>query len=218
MGGHWPYEAILSERYLGIAGHCARQYTSKRDKYVPGGQMWVTESGDAGCGGNTWASTYADVPRTLNELGEFSTITSGIIFHNTLASSDYGYLKHGTFDPRPNYFAVLLWNRLIGKTCYAMPEKNTEGAHIYCHSRKDGKDGFVYLAINNSWTETTTVSFGGTAEAYVLSGKSGMRSRTMCLNGKELILGADDELPELSGKTVNEKVDLAPGECAFIVV
>ena len=218
MGGHWPYESILSEAYLGVAGLCARQYTAKRDKYVPGGQMWVTESGDAGCGGNTWASTYADVPRTLNELGEFSTITKGVIFHNTLASSDYGYLKHGTFDPRPNYFAVLLWNRLIGKTCYAVPGENVEGAHVYCHSRKDGKDGYVYLVINNSWTETTTVSFGGSAEAYVLSGKNGMRSRTMCLNGNELLLGANDELPELAGKAVVERIDLAPGECAFIVV
>ena len=92
MGGHWPYQAVLSEQYLGVAGLCARQYVARRDKYVPNGQMWVTESGDAGCGGNTWASTYADVPRTLNELGEFSTITSGVIFHNTMASSDYGYL------------------------------------------------------------------------------------------------------------------------------
>lgn len=218
MGGHWPYEAILSERYLGIAGHCARQYTAKRDRYVPEGQMWVTESGDAGCGGNTWASTYADVPRTLNELGEFSTVTSGIIFHNTLASSDYGYLKHGTFEPRPNYFAVLLWNRLVGKLCYDVAEPNVEGAHVYCHSRKDGKDGYVYLAINNSWTETTTVSFNGVAEAYVLSGKNGMRSRTMCLNGNELVLGANDELPELRGVKVSEKIELSPGECAFIVV
>ena len=31
-------------------------------------------------------------------------------YRNTLASSDYGWLKHGTFVPRPNYFAVLLWN------------------------------------------------------------------------------------------------------------
>ena len=218
MGGHWPYEAILSEPYLGIAGSCARQYVHKRDKYVPGGQMWVTESGDAGCGGNTWASTYADVPRTLNELGEFSTITSGVIFHNTLASSDYGYLKHGTFEPRPNYFAVLLWNRLMGKTCYAVPEKNVEGAHVYAHSRADGKDGFVYLIINNSWTETTTVELPGEAKIYALTGKHGRRSRTMCLNGKELLLGDNDELPELTGETVTGKVDIAPGECAFIVV
>jgi len=89
---------------------------------------------------------------------------------------------------------------------------------IYCHSKKDGKDGYVYLAINNSWTETTTVSFGGNADAYVLSGKSGMRSRTMCLNGRELVLGENDELPELADNCVSEKLELAPGECAFIVV
>ena len=218
MGGHWPYEAILSENYLSIPGHCARQYVPKRDKYVPGGQMWVTESGDAGCGGNTWASTYADVPRTLNELGEFCTITDGIIFHNTLASSDYGYLKHGTFEPRPNYFAVLLWNRLMGKTCYSVGKPNEEGAHVYCHSRKDGKPGHVYLVINNSWTETTTVQLQGSAQVYALTGKTGMRSRIMCLNGKPLTLGENDQLPELTGVSASGSVEIAPGGCTFIVV
>ena len=218
MGGHWPYEAALTDKYLGVAASCARQYTARRDRYVPGGQMWVTESGDAGCGGNTWASTYADVPRTLNELGEFSTVTSGVIFHNTLASSDYGFLKHGTFEPRPNYFAVLLWNRLMGKTCYATGEEIREGAHVYCHSRKDGKEGKAYLVINNSWTETTTVELPGEAEVYALTGTTGMRSRTMCLNGKELVLGENDTLPELTGVSLSGKVEIAPGGCTFIVI
>ena len=218
MGGHWPYETILSEFYLSIAAHCARQYAPKRDRYVPGGQMWVTESGDAGCGGNTWASTYVYVTRTLNELGEFSTVTSGVIFHNTLASSDYGFLKHGTFEPRPNYFAVLLWNRLMGKTCYATGEEIREGAHVYCHSRKDGKEGKAYLVINNSWTETTTVELPGEAEVYALTGTTGMRSRTMCLNGKELVLGENDTLPELTGVSLSGKVEIAPGGCTFIVI
>ena len=218
MGGHWPYEACLSEQYLAVAADCARQYVARRDKYVPGGQMWVTESGDAGCGGNTWASTYADVPRTLNELGEFCTVTDGVIFHNTMASSDYGYLKHGTFLPRPNYFAVLLWNRLMGKTCYATGIANTEGAHVYCHSRKDGKDGCVYLIINNSWTETTTVELPGAAQVYALTGKNGIRSRTMCLNGTELVLGENDELPALTGVEASGKLEIAPGGCTFIVI
>ena len=218
MGGHWPYEAILSEQYLEVAGSCARQYVARRDKYVPGGQMWVTESGDAGCGGNTWGSTYADVPRTLNELGDFATVTDGVIFHNTLASSDYGFLKHGTFEPRPNYFAVLLWNRLMGKTCYASGEQKRAGAHVYAHSRKDGKPGYVYLVINNSWTETTTVELPGECEAYILTGSGKIRSRTMCLNGKELVLGENDALPELKGVTVSGKVELPAAACAFFAV
>lgn len=219
MGGHWPYEAILSEQYLTVAGNCARQYVARRDKYVPGGQMWVTESGDAGCGGNTWASTYADVPRTLNELGDFSTVTDGVIFHNTLASSDYGFLKHGTFVPRPNYFAVLLWNRLMGQTVFASGEPIREGAHVFCHNRADGKEGKAYLVINNSWTETTTVELPKEAQVYALTGNGGMRSRTMLLNGNELVLGENDELPVLDGVTVPAgTLEVAPGGCTFIVL
>ena len=218
MGGHWPYEACLTEQYLSIAANCAKQYTARRDRYVPGGQMWVTESGDAGCGGNTWASTYADVPRTLNELGQFCTVTDGIIFHNTLASSDYGYLKHGTFLPRPNYFAVLLWNRLMGKTCYNSGEEIREGAHVYCHSRKDGEDGYTYLIINNS-TEPTTVELPKEATVYALSGKTGLRSRVMCLNGRDLALGENDELPCLCGETVAAgNYEVAPGSCVFFKI
>ena len=181
--------------------------------------MWVTESGDAGCGGNTWASTYADVPRTLNELGDFCTVTDGVIFHNTLASSDYGYLKHGTFLPRPNYFAVLLWNLLMGKTVYATGEAIREGAHVYAHSRKDGKEGLVYLVINNSWTETTTVELPKEATVYALTGNGGMRSRTMLLNGRELVLGEEDALPCLCGEQVAAgNLQIAPGGCTFIVL
>ncbi|MGN0998383.1 MAG: beta-glucuronidase [Faecousia sp.] len=218
MGGHWPYEAALTEPYLAVAGTCARQYLARRDKYVPGGQMWVTESGDAGCGGNTWASTYADVPRTLNELGEFATITDGIIFHNTLASSDYGYLKHGTFLPRPNYFAVLLWNRLMGSTVYASGEEIREGAHVYAHSRKDGQEGYVYLVINNS-KAVTTVELPKAAEVYALTGNGKLRSRTMCLNGKELLLGEQDALPAMDAVRVPAgTLEVQPGGCTFIVL
>ena len=217
MGGHWPFEKCLTEEYLAVAADCAKQYVPIKEKYVPGGQMWVTESGDAGCGGNTWASTYADVPRTLNELGEFSTVTDGVIFHNTLASSAYGFLQHGTLEPRPNYFAVRLWNRLMGKTCYASGEEIREGAHVYVHSRKDGKDGYVYLVINNS-AEATTLELPKEAEAYVLSGKTGVRSRIMQLNGKDLGLGENDELPELKGAAVSGTVELPAYCCAFYVL
>jgi len=218
MGGHWPVEACFSERYLAVAGNCARQYVARRDRYVPGGQMWVTESGDAGCGGNTWASTYMDVLRTLNELGEFCTVTDGVIFHNTLASSDYGFLKHGTFEPRPNYFAVLLWNRLMGSTVYATGEETREGAHVYAHSRKDGKDGVVYLIINNS-AETTTVELPQDAVRYTLSGDGKLRSRKMQLNGAALELGENDALPALDGVAQPAgSVELAPGTCTFLVI
>ena len=215
---HWPAKKAISESYLDAARYCAAAAAKVRDKYMPGAQLWVTESGDAGGGGNTWASTYLDVPRTLNELGVFATVSDGIIFHNTLASSDYGWLRHGTFEPRPNYFAVLLWNTLMGTTVYDSGEPIREGAHVYCHSRRDGKNGKAYVVINNSMTETTTVELPGEATVYALTGKTGMRSLTISLNGKELLPGENDELPDLSGVTVTGQVKVAPGGCTFIVV
>ena len=215
---HWDASQALSDDYLAMAGNCARSFVSVRDKYVPGGQIWVTESADAGGGGNTWGSTYLDVPRTLNELGEFATITDGVIFHNTLASSDYGFLRHSTFEPRPNYFAVLLWQQLMGNTVYDSKIPTAEGAHVFCHSRKDGKDGCVYMIINNSETETTLVELPQEAVCYKLAGKDGLRSSVMTLNGRDLVLGEDSELPDLSGETVSGKIELAPGTCTFIIM
>ena len=215
-----PYEGCMSEEYLGAAAHTARCFLSYRDKYTtPGGEMWVTESGDAGAGGHTWASTYAEVIRTLNEIGSFVTVTDGVIFHNTLASSDYGWLKHGTFTPRPSYFAVLLWKKLMGNTVYDSGEAIRPGAHVYAHSRADGKEGTAYLIINTSWTETTTVTLPKEAEVYALTGNGSMRSRTMLLNGKELVLGENDTLPKLSGVTMPAgTLEVAPGGCTFVII
>ncbi len=218
-GMRWLASDAHTDAYLNVAPLNAKIYSTLRDKYVPDGQMWVTESGDAGGGGDTWASTYLDVFRTLNELGSFATITDGVIFHNTLASSDYGFLKHGTFEPRPNYFAVLLWNRLMGTTVYDCNNLGVEGAHIYCHSRKDGKDGCVYLVINNSLTETTTVDLPCDAEIYTLSGNGDIRSRVMYLNGEPLSVSENNEFPIMKGKQQRAGcTDLAPSTCTFIVM
>ena len=212
--GHWQASQAHTDDYLSMAGLCARSYAPIRDHYIPGAQMWVTESGDAGGGGNTWGSTYLDVLRTLNELGDFATVTDGIIFHNTLASSDYGFLQHGTFEPRPNYWAVLLWNTLMGTTVYEGDSEN----HVYCHSRKDGKEGYVYLIVNNDLENAMTVKLPGEGELYALAGRDGMRSSVMTLNGTELVAGPKGELPELKGVQVFGSVEIAPGSCAFIVI
>lgn len=217
---HWLAEEATSEPYLATALHFARTYAPMRDKYCPGGEMWVTESGDAGGGGDTWASTYLDVLRTLNELGGFASITNGVIFHNTLASSDYGFLARQVFDPRPNYFAVLLWNRLMGTTVYDSKEPIRMGAHVFVHSRKDGKEGVVYLVINNSLTKTTTVLLPKEAECYLLAGENGnMRATVMTLNDHPLKLGENDTLPKIEPvlRPAGE-IALAPGSCGFFVL
>jgi len=217
---HWLEEEAATEEYLDVAIACAKAYGLLRDKYCPGGEMWVTESGDAGGGGDTWASTFLDVIRTLNEAGGFSRQTRGIIFHNTLAASDYAYLDRFTHDPRPNYFAVLLWTKLMGTVVLDTKEEIREGAHVYAQSRADGKDGVVYLVINNSMTETTGVQLPAEADRYTLEGKDGNpRATIMTLNGKDLVLTEDGDLPTM--EPVKEEagvIELPPLSCTFLVV
>ncbi len=214
--GHWDATKAHTDEYLSIATINAKMYSKLRDKYVPGGQIWVTESGDAGGGGNTWASTYLDVFRTLNELGSFVTITDGIIFHNTLASSDYGFLKHGTFEPRPNYFAVLLWKNLMGNEVFDCSKLEKNDTHIYCHSRKDGKDGYAYLVINNSVTEIYKFKNDKKAKIYVLNADT-LRSSIMKCNGIDLKL-IDNELPNIEPLNVTGNIEIMPLTCAFIII
>ncbi len=209
---HWDPSLAHTDEYLAVAPTYAKEYAAYRDKYVPNGQLWVTESGDAWGGGNTWGSTYLDVFRTLNELGSFAEITDGIIFHNTLASSDYGFLQHGTFEPRPNYFAVWLWNKLMGDVVYETESR--ENLHIYCHSRKDGESGCVYLVINNSLTDTVTFALPKTAEIYALSADT-LRAGSMKLNGTLLNM---ENMNDLAPKTAEGELSVAPATCTFVVL
>ncbi len=209
---HWDPKLAHTDEYLAVASEYAKYYAAYRDKYVPNGQMWVTESGDAWGGGNTWGSTYLDVFRTLNELGSFAKITDGIIFQNTLASSDYGFLEHGTFEPRPNYFAVWLWNQLMGDVVYETESR--ENLHIYCHSRKDGKNGCTYLIINNSLTDTVTFELPKTADIYSLSGDT-LRAEKMKLNGVTMDM---ENMDKLTTQTAEKELSLAPATCTFVVL
>ena len=121
--------------------------------------------------------------------------------------------------PRPNYFAALLWNRLMGEECYKFDAPQTEGAHVYCHNAKDGKGKYCYLIINNSLTEETIINVPKDSHIYTLTGKDGMRSKTMCLNKRPLVLYDDNSLPILDGRHVDDGSFFLPaGSCTFVVV
>lgn len=218
MGGHWSAEDSLSEEYLSITDKACNYYGKIRDEYAPNAPMWVTETGDAGCGGNTWGSTFLDTFRYVDQMGRFNKNTQGILFHNTLTASDYGLLDSKTHEPRPNYWGALLWANLVGTKVYDTHEPIREGVHLYAHSRKDGKAGYVYILINNSKTEKTFVEIPAKVERYTLSAAH-LRSREVLLNGKPLTLEGECTLPELNAATEEAGIiELAPATITFLVI
>ena len=108
----------------------------------------------------------------------------------------------------------------MGTTVYDSAEPIREGAHVYVHSRKDGEEGFVYLIINNSLTDSTFVTLPKAAKRYTLAGADGnVRSTVMTLNGQPLVLGENNSLPSLEPVDQEAgKVELAPGTCTFLVI
>jgi hypothetical protein len=50
-------ETAMSVEWLSRTDHEQAFYAALRDRFLPGGQIWLTETGETGCGGNPWAAT-----------------------------------------------------------------------------------------------------------------------------------------------------------------
>jgi heparanase len=90
-------DMALSQDWLSRADQIEAFYAGLRDRYVPGKPIWLTETADAACGGNPWASTFLDAFRYVDQLARLAKRGVQVHMHNTLAASDYGLLDEQTF-------------------------------------------------------------------------------------------------------------------------
>ena len=86
-GAQTTADAALSEAFLARTDTVYAFYAKLRDQYQPGKPIWITETADAACGGNPWASTFLDTFRYLDQLGRLAKRGVAVVFHNTLASA-----------------------------------------------------------------------------------------------------------------------------------
>lgn len=209
--------AALSPEWLSSADRLYAFYAALRDRFEPGKPIWVTETADTACGGNPWASTFLDSFRFLNELGILARRGVEVIFHNTLAASDYGLLDPDTFLPRPNYWAALLWRRLMGRVVLdAGPSR--PGLYLYAQCLRGHPGGVALLAINANRTRTEAIDLPMAAERYTLTAAK-LEARRVALNGHRLELGSNGELPGLESRRVpSGRVELAPASITFLAV
>ncbi len=180
--------------------------------------MWLTETAEAACGGDRWASTFLDSFRYLNQLGDLAKRGVQVHMHNTLAASDYGLLDEKTFEPRPNYWAAFLWRRFMGTTVLDAGRFAEAGLHVYAHCQRDQPGGISLLVINANSTETRSLSVSEASQKYTLTARD-LQDRHVALNGEDLRLGADDALPVLKGqRTAAGKVTFTPASISFLVM
>ena len=211
-------DAALSEEWLARSGQIEDYYGGLRDRFVPGKPIWLTETAQTACGGDRWASTFLDSFRYLNQLGVLARRGVQVHMHNTLAASDYGLLDENTYTPRPNYWAALLWHRLMGPTVLDPGPSPSPALLLYAHCLPGTRGGATLLAINASRDQPQALDIASPSKRFTLAAKT-LDSTTVDLNAVELALGSGDMLPELKGAATRPgRVTLAPATITFFAL
>ena len=209
--------AALSTEWLTGTDKIATFYAGLRDQYLPKKSLWLTETADAACGGNQWASTFVDSFRYLNQLGALAQRGVQVVMHNTLDSSDYGLLNENDYKPRPNFWAAVLWRRLMGTTVLRPGPSPSPDLYLYAHCLRGLRGGVALLAINAS-PLAQTMDIPKASQRYTLAAQE-LDSRSVQLNGSVLELQTDDTLPSMNGMRSSAGImDLAPQTITFIGV
>ncbi|WP_235037668.1 MULTISPECIES: hypothetical protein [unclassified Novosphingobium] len=208
----------LSEEWLGRTSETLAFYGGLRDRYEPGKPMWLTEVADAACGGNPWGGTFTDSFRYLDQLGRLAKAGVQVVAHNTLVASDYGLLDENTLEPKPNYWAALLWRQLMGTTILESGIPLQEGLHVYAQCQRNSPGAVTLLVINNDKAQPRSLRLPLASERYTLDAVK-LDGKSVRLNGQSLALGPNDSLPALKGVAVSAgKVAFAPATITFLTV
>lgn len=211
-------DTVLTEEYLGRVGRAREFYAEVRDRAVPDAPMWITETAQAACGGDRWAAWFQDSIRYVDTLGRLARGDGDVVFHNTLAASDYALIDERGLVPRASYWAGVLWARLVGPEVLTV-DAGTElaGVTTYAHCARSDEGGTTYVVINASTTESHTVaSPNRPVRTYQLTAER-LDSQDTLLNGAVLEAGEDGTLPQMEGEDVRGSVTIPPASVNFVV-
>jgi len=193
-----------------------RHYAALRDRFEPGKPLWNTETAQAACGGSPWAASFLDSFRYLNQLGALAQQGVQVVMHNTLAASDYALIDEAQLQPRPNYWAAVLWKQTMGRTVLAPPPTPTPAVRWYAHCTPQGQGG-VGLLVLNTGTDTQTLHLGALGHVALMQAAA-LDSDDVRVNGQQPSLDAQGHLQGLESREQHEAIELPARSVAFIRV
>ena len=200
-------ENALDPEWLQRTDVVADYYIRLRDEYNPGKPVWVTETAEASQGGDPFAATYLDCFRYLYQLGSLAKKGVQVVMHNTLAASEYSLIDQDTHLPKPDYWAALLWAKLMGTKVYEAGN-GTQGVYLFAHNMKGNNDGITLLVLNAN-KASTTINIPSDGEQYTLNSND-LQSDHIRLNGQDLKLSDDDMLPAIKGQRISAGIVKLP--------
>ena len=218
----WERGLLLMPERLDIGLDFADEIADQRDADAPGTPIWLGETGHAQYGGQPDASDkYEGTFWWLDQLGGLARRGQQISVRQTLSGSHYGLIDDATLDPRPDYWASVLWRRLMGQRVLDVGRTAVDDyVRVYAHCSYERPGAVTVLAINLDPDNSVRIEVDGLTtanpELYLLT-SDGLDSSDLWLNGT-LLRDDDGTLPPLDPRAVgNGPVDVPPHAMAFVV-
>jgi heparanase 1 len=218
----WERGILLDPEDLDIALKWADEVIGYRDDNAPELPVWLGESGHAQFGGQPTASdAFEGTFWWLDQLGALARRDIKVSVRQTLSGSNYGMLDDETLDPRPDYWASVLWRRLMGQRVLDVGRTEVDDlVRLYAHCSYERPGAVTVLAINLDEDNSVRIELEDLSnenkELYVLTSDA-LTSADLYLNGV-LLRDDDGVLPSLEPESIGDSpADVPARGIAFIV-
>jgi heparanase 1 len=191
---------------------------------APHAELWLDETGNAQCGGEPGISDrFVASLWWVDELGLAATHGQRVVVRQTLAGSNYGLIDDERVAPNPDYWASLLWKRLMGRVVLAVhPAGDDPAVRAYAHCTPDGGGGMSLLVVNLHSDQHARVR----VEGYDTSGARLYRVTAPSLTSADVLLNGEplrfhDDVPAIEpqmGAVTDGTIDLPEASYAFAVL
>lgn len=217
-------ETALEAAYLDGVREPTTAMAALRDSHAPGKPIWLTESGGQSCGGQLEvADRFLNSFWFLNTLGSVARAGQEVFVRQTLSGGTYGLLAEPSLEPRPDYWAALLWRTLMGRRALDVRSPAVATARLYAHCTRDGDPGDVTLVVLNTdrrkplRVRVRRPRRARPMQVYVVTAADGSGA-TVRLNGTPLAPAADGTPPSPTGRPRRRALKIPPLAYAFVVV
>lgn len=195
--------------------------------HAPDAEIWLGESGNAQCGGQVGVSDrFVAGFWWVDQLGLLARRGHRVAVRQALAGADYGLIDEYTLEPRPDYWASLLWKRLVGaRVLDVSSPADTPLLRVYALCAPSENGAVTLLALNLDRDAPATLVLpdldGRDAARYVVTAEDLLGGR-LWINGAEISWDGGDALPDLSpevdaGWREYGLLDLPSASYAFVV-
>ena len=214
----------LADSFLDIPKGAYGYMKSLRNEHAPGKPLWIDESGNTACGGvSGYSDKFISTFYYLNSLSYLAQNGVEVVSRWTISGPQpYALIDDETLEPRADYWAALLWTRLMGEVALKPAVDSPDPkVRIYSQCLPGTTGGVTNLLLNTNRTEARTVSLegpgAGTAKQFVVTGP--LDGDDVSLNGAMLEPAVDGTPPILSGVPVQGGAVTVPAASyAFVTV